>query len=143
MRSCLLCCCRSPTASGPRPRFEPNADSAKKEASVVFRTLNSQGGYLLTENLPSSTSDAEQVSQEHTCDLHITSRNTDHPQALLALAVSAKTSQTPLGTSRIPAANRSEDSHCIPEAVMYGIYRPVATSVSNTCMCSQSQKVSL
>ena len=70
---------------------------------MVFGTLNSQGGFatkvsfaaynrcLLTEDLPSSRIDAEKVSQEHTCDLHITSRNTDHPRALLALAVSAKT----------------------------------------------------
>ncbi len=86
----------------------------------MFRTLNNQGGfatatkvtlaaynrYLLTEDLASSTTDAEQVSQEHTCELHTTSRNTAHPQALLALGVSTKTSQTPLGTPRMPAANQ-------------------------------------
>ena len=120
---------------------------------MVFRTLNSQGQfatakkvslaaynrYLLTENLTSSTIDAEQVSQEHTCDLHTTSRNTDHPQALPALADSTKTSQTHCGHQGFQQLTRgmqNDDSLRIPEPVMYGIYRPVATSVSNTCMCS-------
>jgi len=65
---------------------------------------------------------------------------------LLALAVSAKTSQTPLGIStgqQLTTSMQSEDNRCIPEPVMYGIYRPVATSVSNTCTCSKSPRISL
>ncbi len=119
----------------------------------MFCTLNSQGGfatatkvslaaynrYLLTEDLASSTIDAEQVNKNS----HATCTLPPETQTTLKLCLHWLFLQRPHkhhcghhGFQQLTRGMQSDDSQCIPEPVMYGIYRPVATSVSNTCMCS-------
>ena len=124
----------------------------------MFRTRNTQGGFatvtkvhlaasgrhLPTEDLASSTMDAEQVSQEHIRLAYYFQKHRP-PSKFAALAVSACKDLTShhlghQGFQQLTRGMQSEDSQCIPEPVMYGIYRPVATSVSNTCMCSKIQE---
>ena len=75
-------------------------------ATVTKVHLAACGRRLTTEDLASSTIVADKVSQEHMRLAYYFQNHTDHLHALLALACSAKTSQTSIGTSRIPAADQ-------------------------------------